>query len=148
MTLIRRTENYPTWSNFFNEFFNHDWADWSRNNYSDPNTTLPSVNVKETDDLFEVEMAVPGMTKDDFKVELNDNYLTISAETKTEDESKTDEKYTRREFCYKSFSRSFTLPELVETNKIEAKYDEGILRLSIPKREEAKPKAIRQIEIS
>ena len=148
MTLIRRTENYPTWSNFFNEFFNHDWADWSRSNYSDPNTTLPSVNIKETNDLFEVEMAVPGMTKDDFKVELNNNYLTISAEKKTEDETKKGERYTRREFSYRSFSRSLTLPDVVEADKIQAGCDNGILKLSIPKREEAKPKPIRQIEIS
>lgn len=150
MTLIKRNENYPTWSNFFNEFLNHDWADWTHNNFSDPNTTLPSVNIKETEDLFEVEMAVPGMTKDDFKVELNNNFLTISAEKKseTEEKGKKGERYTRKEFSYRSFSRSFTLPDVVESDKIEAKYDNGILSLQIPKREEAKPKPVKRIEIS
>lgn len=150
MTLIRRNENYPTWSNFFNEFFNHDWADWSHNNYSESNSTLPSVNIKETEDLFEVEMAVPGMAKEDFKIELNNNYLTISAEKKSEKEEKPkkEERFTRREFHYKSFTRSFTLPEVVESERIEAKYDNGILRLSIPKRDEAKPKPSKLIDIS
>jgi len=149
MTLIKRNENYPTWSNFFNEFFNHDWFDWNNNNFSDPNTTLPSVNIKETTDLFEVEMAVPGMAKEDFKVELNNNYLTISAEKKTESETKDKkgERFTRREFSYKSFSRSFSLPDVVESEKIEAKYENGILTLKIPKQEESKPNPIKQIEI-
>lgn len=150
MTLIRRNENYPTWSNFFNEFFNHDWADWTTNNYSDPNSTLPSVNIKETTDLFEVEMAVPGMAKDDFKVELNNSYLTISAEKKSESETKEKkgERYTRKEFSYCSFSRTFALPDVVENEKIEAKYENGILKVAIPKREEAKPKPVRLIDIA
>jgi len=148
MTLIRRNENYPTWSNFFNEFFNHDWADWKQNNYSDPNTTLPSVNIKESTDQFEVEMAAPGMSKENFKVELNNNYLTISAENKKESEQKEGERYTRKEFSYSSFSRTFALPELVENDKIEAKYDNGILKISIPKREEAKPKPVKLIDIA
>lgn len=149
MTLIRRNENSPAWPNFFNEFFNHDWADWVNNNYSEVNTTLPSVNIKETEDVFEVEMAVPGMSKEDFKIELNNRFLSISAEKKTEkEEKKKGEKYTRREFCYRSFSRSFTLPETVEGDKIEAKYDNGLLNVIIPKREEAKPKPTKLIEIN
>ncbi len=144
MTLIRRNENYPAWSNFFNEFFNNDWAS---NNHASVNATLPSVNIKENTDLFEVEMAVPGMKKEYFKVELNNNYLTISAEKKNETENKADERYTRKEFSYSSFTRSFSLPELVENDKIEAKYEDGILKIAIPKREEAKPKPIRLIDI-
>jgi HSP20 family protein len=148
MTLIKRNENSPAWPNFFNEFFNHDWADWVNNNYSEVNTTLPSVNIKENEDVFEVEMAVPGMSKEDFKIELNHRFLTISAEKKVEkEEKKKNEKYTRREFCYRSFSRSFTLPEVVEGDKIEAKYDNGLLKVVIPKKEEAKPKPAKLIDI-
>jgi len=147
MTLVKRNENYPTWPNFFNEFFNHDWPDWTRNNYSESDTTLPSVNIKENADVFEVEMAIPGMQKEDFKIELNNRFLTISAEKKTEREEKKGEKYTRREFCYKSFSRSFTLPEVVEGDKIEANYQNGLLKVVIPKREEAKPNPVKLIDI-
>jgi HSP20 family protein len=148
MTLIRRTENYPSWPNLFNEFINTDWADWKNKHYANANGTLPSVNIKENVDLFEVEMAIPGMEKEDFKVELNNSILTISAEKKSEEEVKENERYTRKEFSYSSFSRSFTLPELVESDKIEAKYDKGILTVSIPKREEAKPKPVKLIDIS
>ena len=73
--------------------------------------------------------------------------LTISSEKKTENETKEGEQFTRREFSYQSFSRSFTLPETVESEKIKAKYDNGILKLNIPKKEEAKPKPVKQIEI-
>jgi HSP20 family protein len=106
------------------------------------------VNIKESTDQFEVEMAAPGMSKENFKVELNNNYLTISAENKKESEQKEGERYTRKEFSYSSFSRTFALPELVENDKIEAKYDNGILKISIPKREEAKPKPVKLIDIA
>lgn len=150
MTLIRKSDNYPVWSNFFNDFFSNNWADWNTNNYAEFNSTLPSVNVKETEDYFNVEMAVPGMVKEDFKVELNNSYLTISAEKKSETENKEVKKehYTRREFSYCNFSRTFSLPDVVENDKIEAKYENGILSVSIPKREEAKPKPVRLIDIA
>ena len=80
MTLIRRSENLPMWTNLFNDFFNQDWNDWSLRNFSLTNTTLPSVNIKETGDNFEVEMAAPGMDKSDFKIEVNQGILTISSE--------------------------------------------------------------------
>jgi len=67
MTLIRRTENYPAWSNLFNEFLNHDWIDWSHRNYSDTNTTIPSVNILESPEDFKIEVAAPGLNKNDFK---------------------------------------------------------------------------------
>lgn len=148
MTLIKRSNNYPTWSNFFNEFFNTDWNDWTNQNYSNTNTTLPSVNVKESEEGFEVEMAAPGLTKEDFQIELNNSLLTIKSEKKEEKECKKDECYTRREFSYQSFSRSFTLPSTIESDKIKAQYEHGILKISIPKKEEAKPRPSRQIAIS
>ncbi len=148
MTLVKRNEMIPTmWSNLFNDFFTRDWNDWSLLNYSDTNTTLPSVNIKDTPDAYEVEMAAPGMEKKDFKIELNNDLLTISSERKDEKESKEGESYTRREFSYQSFSRSFTLPGIVERDKISAKYENGVLKINIPKKEEAKPKPAKQIAI-
>lgn len=148
MTLIRREQNHPVWSNAWNDFFNHDWFDWTHQNYSRDNTTLPSVNVKEDEKNFEVEMAAPGLKKEDFKITLNNSLLTIQSEKKETKESSKDECYTRREFSYQSFSRSFTLPASVENDKIEARYDNGILKVIIPKKEEPKPLSSRQISIS
>ena len=147
MTLLKRNEFVPAWSNFFNDFLNRDWNDWSLQNFSDTNTTLPSVNVKDTTDAFVVEMAAPGMEKKDFNIELNNDLLTISSEKKHEKKDKGSD-YTRREFSYQSFSRSFTLPLYVERDKIKAEYKNGVLNISIPKKEEAKPKPPKQIAIS
>ena len=145
--LVRRDESLPMFSRMFGDFFDKAFSDWTNTNYSLTNTTLPAVNVKETKDDYLVSMAVPGMSKKDFKIDLKDNVLTISSEKK--DEKKEDqENYTRREYSYQSFSRSFTLPQdVVNDEKIEAKYDNGELRITIPKKEEAKPKAPKQIAI-
>jgi len=99
-------------------FFENDMFDWSNRNYSNTNTTLPAVNIKEDKDGFEVEMSAPGFEKDDFKIELNNSLLTISSEKKLENETKEGQQFTRREFSYQSFSRSFTLPETVEGEKL------------------------------
>jgi HSP20 family protein len=147
MQLMRKNENYPVWSNFFNDFYNRDWMDWTNRNFSETNTTLPSVNVKEGADEYEVEMAAPGLAKKDFKIELNHGVLKISSEKKSEKEIKNGQEFTRREFSYQSFSRSFTLPHTVDSEKISAKYENGILKVIIPKREEAKPKPAKTIEI-
>jgi HSP20 family protein len=147
MTLIRRNETFPMWANIFNDIFNHDWNDMSLRNYSQTNTTLPSVNVIENTDEYEVEMAAPGMDKGDFKVEVNQGILTISSEKKIENEDQNQGNYTRREFSYQSFCRSFSLPNSVDSEKIYAKYENGLLKVVIPKREEAKPKPIRMIDI-
>lgn len=148
MTLTRKNEYFPTWANFVNDFFNTDLSDWSSRHYSDTNTTLPAVNIKENNDAFVVEMAAPGMVKDDFKIELNNDLLTISSEKKNENVTKEGETYTRREYSYQSFSRSFTLPKTVDGEKISAKYENGVLSLNIPKKEEAKSKPVKQISIS
>lgn len=150
MTLMKRNGNiFDSMPSLFDDFFTRDLFDWRSSNFSNTNTTLPAVNVKETADAFEVEMAAPGMQKDDFKVELNNNVLTISSEQKQEHEEKEGEKYTRKEFSYQSFQRSFTLSkDAVDADNIEAKYDNGVLRLHIPKREEVKQKPARLISIS
>jgi HSP20 family protein len=146
--LVRRDESLPMFSRMFGDFFDKAFSDWTNTNYSLTNTTLPAVNVKETKDDYLVSMAVPGMSKKDFKIDLKDNILTISSEKKDE-KKKEEDNYTRREYSYQSFSRSFTLPkDVVNDEKIEAKYDNGELRIKIPKKEEAKPKAPKQIAIN
>jgi HSP20 family protein len=147
MSLIKRNENYPAWSNLFNDFFNRDWLDWTTRNFSDTNTTLPSVNILEGTDSYEVDMAAPGLEKKDFKIELNHGVLTISSERKVENETKKEKQFTRREFSYQSFSRSFTLPGTVESEKISAKYENGVLKVVIPKKDEAKTRSLKTIEI-
>jgi HSP20 family protein len=147
MSLIRRNEMYPVWSTFFNNILNRDWNDWQIKNFSDTNTTLPSVNIKEGEDNYEVEMAAPGLEKRDFKVELKNGVLTISSQKRVKDELKKGHHFTRREYSYQSFNRSFSLPDTVEGEKIAAKYEDGILRVVIPKREELKERTARIIDI-
>ncbi len=149
MSIIRRNDYFPSVPSLFNDFFTKDLWDWSVGNSSSTNTTVPAINVKETNDNFEVEVAAPGLKKDDFKVELDGNMLTISSEKKNEWEEKEDERYTRREFSYQSFQRSFQLPrDVVDENKIQAKYDNGVLHLVIPKKEHAKQRPPRMIKIN
>lgn len=143
MAITKFTGMYPS---LFDRFLEGDLFDWSNKNYSTTNTTLPSVNIKEDNDGFEVEMAAPGLKKEDFKIELNGDLLTISSE-KNEDDVKDEKRYTRREFSYQSFTRSFTLPNIADSGKINAKYHNGILTVEIPKKEEAKPKPPKKIAI-
>jgi len=144
MALMKFQDQFPS---MFNRFFENDLFDWSTRNFSNTNTTLPSVNIREDENGFEVDMAAPGFEKKDFKIELLNNLLTISSEKKVETETKEGQQFTRQEFSYQSFSRSFTLPNTVEGEKIQAKYENGILKVAIPKKEEAKPKPVKQIEI-
>lgn len=148
MSLIKRENYWPALPGFFSDFMNRDWYDWSNQNFSLTNTTIPSVNIKETENEFEVDMAAPGMVKDDFKIELKNNVLTISSEKQSESQTTERKNITRREFSYQSFSRSFNLPVFVETDQITAKYENGILRVNIPKKEEARPKPMKQIKVS
>ena len=145
MALMRFSSQYPS---LFDRFFENDLFDWSSRNYSDTNTTLPSVNIKESSDDFEVEVAAPGFSKDDFRIELNNDLLTISSGKETVNETKEGQQFSLREFSYQSFSRSFSLPNTADSEKIVAKYENGILRIVIPKKEEARPKPARQIAIA
>lgn len=143
MSLARRDNWLP---NLFEDLFNNDWVENGKRLNIGKN--IPAVNVKETTDDFIVEVAAPGMKKEDFKVELDHNLLTISSEVKEEHESEsTTEKFTRREFSYHSFKRSFTLPDSVEASKIAGNYENGVLEIKLPKREEAKIEPKRMIEI-
>lgn len=151
MTLTKRNGSLMnSFPSIFDDFFTKDLFDWGNSNYSSSGTTLPAVNVKETPENFEVEMAAPGMKKEDFKVELNsNNVLTISSEHQQENENKDNDRYTRKEFSYQSFQRSFQLSrEAVDADKIQAKYENGVLHLTIPKKEEVKQKPARLINIS
>jgi len=133
----------------FDDFFNRDSFNWGNSNFSDTNTTIPAVNIKETGENYEVEVAAPGMTKKDFKVELDGNVLTISSEKSTQQDEGEDNRYSRKEFSYQSFQRTFNLQkEVMDIEKIQAKYENGLLRLLIPKKEEAKQKPPRLIQIS
>lgn len=145
MSLVKLTRNYPS---VFDRFFDTDLLNWQGKGLSQPvASTLPSVNVKTLKDSFEIEVAAPGLKKEDFKIELDNDLLTISSEKKIENETKEDECYTCREFSYQSFSRSFTLPQVANTEKVDAQYENGVLTVSIPKKDEAKAKLSRLISI-
>jgi HSP20 family protein len=125
-----------------NEVFKPDWFGGIENF----GNSFPAVNIRENERDFEVEIAVPGKKKEDFNIEVDNNVLTVSLEYKKEEEVKEDN-YTRREFSFNSFKRAFTLPETVNEEKINASYTDGILRFTLPKKEEALPKPKRLIEI-
>lgn len=150
MTLAKLSSSmFPSFPSFFDGFFDGELRDWNRRNYSSSNSTLPAVNVKENENEFRIEVAAPGMQKSDFIVNYDNGSLSISSEHKQESEEKDEERVTRREYSYQSFQRSFMVPEtVVQAENISAKYEDGILYLTLPKREEVKPKPAKQIEIS
>lgn len=131
------------------DFF--DNRSWVRNMLPDTfwngKTTEPALNIKETDDKFEIELAAPGFAKKDFEITIEDGCLNISAEKSTSEEEK-EENYTRREFSYNAFERSLQLPESVKEEAIKAKYKEGILSFDLLKKEELKKKPPKKVEIA
>lgn len=145
MSLVRRDNWLPS---VFDDIFNNDWlAQDDHTNHIGKN--VPAVNVRETEDNFLVEVAAPGMKKEDFEIELDNNLLTISSEVKEEKESEDkEEKFTRREYSYSAFKRSFSLPDSINSAEIFANYEDGVLKIELPKREEDKVKSKRLIEIS
>ena len=136
----------PSLSSWLDNFFDTDLGTGLLSNFN-TGMTLPAVNIKEDNENYHLEVAVPGLKKDDFELEVDNDILTISAHTKTENETNA-ENYTRREFGYSSFKRTFTLPDTVESENIKAGYEDGILSVHIPKREEAKRKPAKRIDIS
>ncbi|MFW5781200.1 MAG: Hsp20/alpha crystallin family protein [Bacteroidota bacterium] len=129
-----------------NRFFEGDMMDFADRNYSSKNASLPAVNIHENNDEFIIEVAAPGMKKKDFKISYDNGRLTISSDMK--EEVTEGESYTRREFNYQAFQRSFEIShEIVDGDKIKARYEDGILRILLPKREEVKPKPAREISI-
>jgi HSP20 family protein len=140
MNLIRKQP--PFFPSLIDDFINTDW------NLKVPSfsSTVPAVNIKELDFQFEIELAVPGMKKDDFEIEVEDGVLSISS-TQEEEQVNEKGKFTRREFSYSSFRRSFTLPDSVDPTKIDATYKEGVLLVLLPKHKEAQPQPKKLIKI-
>lgn len=141
MTTLEKPTLMPHVPSFFNDFFDDDTflnKSWF--------TKMPAANIVETTNNFTVEMAVPGMNKKDFHVDLENNMLTILCE-KEETLTENDAHYTRREFSFNMFNRTFKLPEYVDLKDIEAKYIDGILKVMLPKKEEAKRMTRKEIAI-
>ena len=140
MNLIKKQP--PFFPSLIDDFINTDW------NLKVPSFsgTVPAVNIKELDSQFEIELAVPGMNKDDFEIEVEDGVLSISS-TQEEEQVNEKGKFTRREFSYSSFRRSFTLPDSVDPTKIDATYKEGVLLVLLPKHKEAQPQPKKLIKI-
>jgi HSP20 family protein len=142
LDLVEHGFNLPA---MFDDFVTRDFF---RPSFNNTGVSTPAVNIIETNDDFRLEMVAPGMKKENFKVELQDDVLTISYE---HDDNREGERrgwrYTTREYNYHSFARSFSLPETVEIEKIHAMYEDGILTLILPKKDEAKGQPVRQIKV-
>jgi HSP20 family protein len=155
MSLVKFKNRRPFGNLITRDFFDmddfFDNGEWARNllpdNFWNGKRAEPALNIKENDDNFEIELAAPGFAKKDFELTIDDGCLNISAEKETSEEE-TDENYTRREFSYNSFQRSLELPESVKQEEIKAKYNDGILSFKLVKKEEAKQKPARTIQIS
>ena len=128
----------------FDDFFK-PWNEWFDNGWS-RSMKVPAVNITEEKGQFMVSLAAPGLKKEDFKIDVDGNMLTISSE-KEESKEEKDKKFTRKEYNYSSFSRSFTLPEEINQEKIEAKYEDGVLQIVLPRREEVKRTAAKKIAV-
>lgn len=137
MNLLKRQN--PAFSYLFDDFIpNQDWG------YQ--KDSLPAVNIITSEDQFDIELATPGNKKADFQIEVEDDVLIISSETVSQS-GDTETSYERKEFGYNSFQRSFNIPESVNTDKISATYKEGVLTVSLPKKEEALPQPKKLISI-
>lgn len=141
MSLVK--SNNVVFPSFLNEIMKPDWFGGSEM-YRRP---VPAVNIKESETHFELTFAIPGFKKEDFNVEVDNETLIVSAEIKETSENQ-NEHFTRKEYSVQSFKRLFTLPETINEEVINASYENGILRLTLPKKEEALPKPKRLIEIS
>lgn len=143
MTLIRRlNNNYPVFQNWLEDYF----GTIDDSIYTNKKT-VPAVNIAENDEQFKIYFAVPGLSKSDFSINLENDVLTVKSEKEQERES-TSTNFTRKEFNFSSFQRSFTLPESADGESIKAEYKDGVLQIEIPKKEEAKVKPAREIEVA
>ena len=141
MRIVKYNNNNKVFPSLMNQFFNDDL----RMNVINNNHSVPSVNSIENDNSFEIDLAVPGMKKDDFTIQLNDKVLVISSENTNSVENNS---MSLNEFNYSSFQRSFTVPETVELDKIKANYKNGILKVKLPKKKDSIKKPNRVIDIS
>ena len=142
MNLIRKQN--PFFPSLVDELFNQD----RRVRTSSISSTTPAVNIIEQDTQFLIELAAPGNKKEDFEIEIEDGILSISSSSNKEDNTSEKETFTRQEFSYNSFRRSFTIPESVDVSSIEATYNEGVLLIKLLKLEEALPQPKKLIKIS
>lgn len=141
--LIRRRETMPS---IFNDFFK-PWDKWFDGGFGLGNRmTVPAVNIVERENQYEISLAAPGMKKSDFQIDVSGNMLTISAETEEKREEK-EGRHTREEFNFTTFSRTFTLPDGVMKERIDASYENGLLKVALPKTEEAKKTAAKHITV-
>lgn len=145
MSLVKRRNDWLP--NIFDDMLNDEWMG-QNNAGSNLGISVPAVNIHESENEFRVEVAAPGKAKEDFDLELDNNVLTISSEEKNEKQEEEKGKLTRKEFSFSKFKRAFTLPDTVESAKISAAYENGVLSIALPKKEEAKVQAKRMIEIS
>ena len=141
MRIVKYNNNNKVFPSLMNQFFNDDL----RMNVINNNHSVPSVNSIENDNSFEIDLAVPGMKKDDFTIQLNDKVLVISSENTNSVENNS---MSLNEFNYSSFQRSFIVPETVELDKIKANYKNGILKVKLPKKKDSITKPNRVIDIS
>lgn len=139
----KKDDLFPTFDSLWDDFFNKEVF----NRGVELGTRIPAVNVSETDTSYHVEVAIPGYKKEDFDIDIDNNILTISSEQKNEKEEYDGKKATRREFSYSSFQRSFQIPENVNEDSIAASYEDGILKLNLPKTEPARAKEKKRIAI-
>jgi HSP20 family protein len=133
-----------SFTNLLDDVYNRSISDLVGSDFA---VTTPSVNVSEDNENVVLEVAAPGLDKKDFNITVEKDQLIISATKEAQAEDKEEGKWTRKEFNYQSFKRSFHLSDKIETDKIEAEYNNGILKLVLPKKEEAKPKAPATIDI-
>ncbi len=148
MTIVTKHQDMlPSFTSLFDGFINTDLGDLKRKNFSTITSTFPKVNITERDDAFNMEMAVPGVNKEDFNINLDHKILTVSSNNE-EDSLEENQRFIKKEFSYSTFQRSFTLPESVAEDGISATYVNGILKITIPKKEEEKTKPLRTIDIS
>ena len=140
--LAKVSERIPS---VFEDLFK-PWNEWFDGGLWGKTMNIPAVNIIVHKDEYLVSLAVPGMKKDDFKIDVDGNMLTISSE-KEETKEEKEKKFTRKEYNYSSFSRSFTLPEEINKEKIEAKYEDGVLKLVLPRKEEAKKPVAKHIAV-
>lgn len=143
LTVRRRPNGVPALVNVFENFFNNNFPE---KYLEDKGEFIPSVNVSETDKEFKLEFAVPGFEKPNFDVQIDNEYITISGKKEISNEVK-EKNYTRKEFSFGSFKRTFTLPENVASEKIEAIYENGILNLILPKKEVKPETTVKKVEI-
>lgn len=143
MNLIKRGNSFD-FPLFMDDFLKPDWF----GGQNQVMQNLPSVNIEDLDTEFRIDVAVPGMNREDFSIEIDNNQLTISSKSNSEKEEKFENgNFTRREFNFTAFKRVFTLPRSVNIDKINANYENGLLKVTLPKKEEALPKPKRLIEI-